>query len=89
MSLKVIIKVDTVITAAERERDRPPWRVTCVGWPGQLEQEQGPPPHMCGVHLASRAWSESRDHQGPPVKQNSTPGAAINLLSHRTRSILA
>ena len=53
MSLKVIIKVDTVITTAERERERererPPWRVTCVGWSGQLEQDQGPgttPTHM-------------------------------------------
>ena len=58
MSLKVIIKVDTVITAAERERERerkgPPWRVTCAGWSGQMEQDhEQDHPHTYAVHLSS------------------------------------
>ena len=92
MSLKVIIKVDTVITAAEREREREKdlpgerhvWGGGEDSWSRTMTRTT--PTHMPSIYLAS---SPEPGQGPPPVKQNSTPGAAINLPSPRTRSILA
>ena len=57
MSLKVIIKVDTVITTAERERETSLESDMCGvvrtagAGPGTRDH-----PHTHAVHLASRAW---------------------------------
>ena len=79
MSLKVIIKVDTVITAAERERERerPPWRVTCVGWSGQLGQDHDQDhPHtwwLSSVSTSPPVWpGTTRDPPVPPSSVSKT-----------------
>ena len=93
MSLKVIIKVDTVITAAETERETSLESDMCGVVRTAGAGPVGPPPHTCGpprIPSLVRAEGPPGTRRDPQlVKQNSRPGAAINLPSPRTRSILA